>query len=66
MENQHQDYKLQKKRVTIMFGTYRLKPHIIGKSRSPNCFRRFDKPINYNNSENAWKYLGAGFIHNAL
>lgn len=52
--------KLMKERVTIMpctnaTGTHKLELMMIGKSKSPRCFKNSDIPLHYKSSKNAWQ-----------
>ncbi len=51
--------KPNKERVTFLScsnaaGTHKLTPLVIGKSKSPRCFKNFTLPVLYANSQNAW------------
>ncbi|XP_018569629.2 jerky protein homolog-like [Anoplophora glabripennis] len=51
--------KTSKKRITFLgcsnaSGLHKLKPLIIGKSKTPRCFRNFKNPLIYRNTKNAW------------
>ena len=51
--------KPNKERVTFMVcsnaaGTHKFKPLVIGRSKSPRCFKNFVLPVKYASSKNAW------------
>lgn len=51
--------KISKQRVTFLgcvnaSGFHKLNPLLIGKAKSPRCFKNFDNPIVYKNTKNAW------------
>lgn len=51
--------KTAKERITFMLcansdGSHKLNPMVIGKSKNPRCFKNFDVPVEYTNSQNAW------------
>ncbi|XP_039969014.1 jerky protein homolog-like [Bactrocera tryoni] len=52
--------KIAKDRITFMLcananGSHKLKPLIIGKSANPRCFKGFENPLEYANSQKSWK-----------
>ncbi|XP_058790938.1 jerky protein homolog-like [Phymastichus coffea] len=61
-EKQASGFKELKERVTVMCcanasGTHKITPLIIGKSKNPKCFAKFEKeklPVTYMNSPSAW------------
>lgn len=51
--------KLAKQRITVLgcvnaSGSHKLTPLVIGKSKSPRCFKNFNNPLIYKNTKNAW------------
>lgn len=51
--------KQSKQRITFLgctnaLGSHKLKPLVIGKAKSPRCFKNFYNPCIYKNSKNAW------------
>ncbi|XP_049302053.1 jerky protein homolog-like [Bactrocera dorsalis] len=51
--------KIAKDRITYMLcanadGSHKLKPLIIGKSANPRCFKGFENPLEYDNSQKSW------------
>lgn len=58
--------KIQKERVTFLIGanasgSHKLTPMVIGKAKSPRCFKNFANPFIYTNSSNAW--MTANIFH---
>ena len=51
--------KISKQRVTVLActnatGSHKLTPLVIGKSKNPRCFKGWNNPLLYNNSQSAW------------
>lgn len=59
LEKSAPGHKTQKERISVLLGansdgSCKLLPLVIGKAKNPRCFKKFNNPLHYDFSKNAW------------